>query len=46
MKIFKNLKKDFRVFFRIDTCSVGTKVGRRFLISDENSGFVKPVFMS
>lgn len=43
---FLKTKERFRVFFRIDMCSVGTKVGRRFLISDENRGFVKSVFMS
>lgn len=43
---FLKIKERFRVFFRIDMCLVGIKVGCWFLILDENRGFVKFVFMS
>lgn len=42
-KTFKKSNERFRVFFRIDMCSLGLKACCRFLISDENKGFIKAV---
>lgn len=42
-KTFKKSNERFRVFFRIDMCSLGLKACCRFLISDEKKGFIKAV---
>lgn len=42
-KTFKKSNERFRVFFRKDMCLLGLKACCRFLISDENKGFIKAV---